>query len=65
MQNLLKEYPHQNFLVQTSYVKALIRIKHEIDNHQAGFAIAEKALPEIENLNPFKKTACNQNKLEK
>ena len=50
LRNLLKEYPHQNFLVQTSYVKALIRIKHEIDNHQGGFAIADKALPEKEML---------------
>ena len=50
LQNLLKEYPHQNFIVQTSYVKALIRIKHEIDNHQGGFAIADKALPENEML---------------
>ena len=46
LQNLLKEYPHQNFIVQTSYVKALVRIKHEIDNHQGGFAIADKGLPE-------------------
>ncbi|MDZ8034065.1 MAG: response regulator transcription factor [Nostoc sp. DedQUE08] len=50
LQNLLKEYPHQNFIVQTSYVKALIRIKHEIDNHQGGFAIADKGLPENEML---------------
>ena len=50
LQNLLKEYPHQNFIVQTSYVKALIRIKHEIDNHQGGFAIADKGLPEDEML---------------
>ncbi len=50
LQTLLKEYPHQNFLVQTSYVKALIRIKHEIDNHQGGFAIADKGLPEDEML---------------
>lgn len=50
LQNLLKEYPHQNFMVQTSYVKALIRIKHEIDNHQGGFAIADKGLPENEML---------------
>lgn len=48
LQNLLKEYPHQNFIVQSSYVKALIRIKHEIDNHQGGFAIADKGLPEDE-----------------
>ncbi|MEM9924531.1 MAG: response regulator transcription factor [Cyanobacteria bacterium P01_D01_bin.50] len=50
LQNLLKEYPHQNFIVQTSYVRALIRIKHEIDNHQGGFAIADKGLPEDEML---------------
>lgn len=50
LQNLLKEYPQQNFIVQTSYVKALVRIKHEIDNHQGGFAIADKGLPEDEML---------------
>ena len=50
LQNLLKEYPLQNLIVQTSYVKALIRIKHEIDNHQGGFAIADKSLPEDEML---------------
>lgn len=50
LHNLLKEYPHQNFIVQTSYVKALIRIKHEIDNHQSGFAIADKGLPQDEML---------------
>jgi DNA-binding NarL/FixJ family response regulator len=50
LQTLLKEYPHQNLMVQSSYVKALIRIKHEIDNHQGGFAIADKGLPEAEML---------------
>lgn len=50
LQILLKEYPDRNFMVQTSYVKALIRIKHEIDNHQGGFAIADKGLPETEML---------------
>lgn len=50
LHNLLKEYSHQNFIVQTSYVKALIRIKHEIDNHQGGFAIADKGLPKNEML---------------
>ncbi|MDZ7968084.1 MAG: hypothetical protein RM368_24555 [Nostoc sp. DedSLP03] len=41
IEQLLKQYPEQNFLVQSSYVKALVRIKHEIDNHQGGFAIAK------------------------
>ncbi|MBG1262692.1 response regulator transcription factor [Nostoc commune] len=50
LQTLLQEYPRQNFMVQTSYVKALVRIKHEIDNHQGGFAIADKGLPENEML---------------
>lgn len=50
IQQLLKQYPEQNFLVQSSYVKALVRIKHEIDNHQGGFAIADKSLPESEML---------------
>lgn len=50
LQTLLKEYPDRNFMVQTSYVKALIRIKHEIDNHQAGFTIADKGLSKAEML---------------
>ncbi|MBW4688784.1 MAG: response regulator transcription factor [Komarekiella atlantica HA4396-MV6] len=50
IKQLLKEYPEQNFLVQSSYVKALVRIKHEIDNHQGGFAIADKNLLESEML---------------
>jgi DNA-binding NarL/FixJ family response regulator len=50
LQTLLKKYPDQNFMVQSSYVKALIRIKHEIDHHQGGFAIADKGLPESEML---------------
>lgn len=50
IKKLLKQYPQQNFLVQSSYVKALIRIKHEIDEHQGGFAIADKGLSESEML---------------
>ncbi|MBW4614064.1 MAG: response regulator transcription factor [Desmonostoc vinosum HA7617-LM4] len=46
LQELFKKYPQQNFLVQSSYVKALVRIKHEIDEHQGGFAIADKGLSE-------------------
>ncbi|BAY37905.1 two-component response regulator [Nostoc sp. NIES-2111] len=50
LQYLLKRYPQQNFLVQSSYVKALVRIKHEIDEHEGGFAIADKGLSESEML---------------
>jgi DNA-binding NarL/FixJ family response regulator len=50
LQQLFKEYPQQKFLVQSSYVKALGRIKHEIDEHEGGFAIADKGLSESEML---------------
>ncbi|MBW4505158.1 MAG: response regulator transcription factor [Scytonematopsis contorta HA4267-MV1] len=46
LKTLLEKYPQQNFMVQTSYVRALIKIRHEIDNHQGGFAIADKRLSE-------------------
>ncbi len=50
IQHLLKQYPQQNLVVQSSYIKALVRIKHEIDEHQGGFAIADKGLSEQEML---------------
>jgi DNA-binding NarL/FixJ family response regulator len=50
IQHLLKQYPQQNLMLQSSYVKALVRIKHEIDEHQGGFAIADKGLSEQEML---------------
>jgi DNA-binding NarL/FixJ family response regulator len=42
---LMQDYPHLNLMVQSSNVKALIRIMPEIDNHQGGFTIADKSLP--------------------
>ncbi|WP_107667989.1 response regulator transcription factor [Cyanothece sp. BG0011] len=44
VQQLIKNYPQLNLMVQSSYVKALIRIKHEIDSHQGGFTLADKGL---------------------
>jgi len=37
--------------VQSSYAKALVRIKYEIDEHQGGFVIADKGLSEQDVLN--------------
>ena len=51
IKHLLNKYPTQNVMVQSSYVKALVRIKYEIDEHQGGFAIADKGLSEQEILN--------------
>ncbi|GFE70790.1 response regulator transcription factor [Chroococcus sp. FPU101] len=50
LQNLMKKYPCLNLMVQSSYVKALVRLKHEIDAHQGGFTIADKSLSEKEML---------------
>ena len=32
LQQLMKGYPNLNLMVQSSYIKALIRLKPEIDN---------------------------------
>ena len=50
IKDLLKKYPNNNFMVQSSYIKALVRIKYEIDEHQGGFVIADKGLSEEEML---------------
>lgn len=51
LKTLMKNYPALNIVVQSSYIKALVRIKHQIDEHQAGFVIANKGLSEKEILN--------------
>ncbi|MEB3218470.1 MAG: response regulator transcription factor [Nostocales cyanobacterium 94392] len=48
IKNLLNKYPDLNLMVQSSYTKALVRIKYEIDEHQGGFVIADKGLSEQE-----------------
>lgn len=51
IKNLLNKYPTQNVMVQSSYPKALVRIKYEIDEHQGGFVITDKGLSEQDMLN--------------
>ncbi|MEG4217960.1 response regulator transcription factor [Microcoleus sp. Pol14C6] len=41
---LMQDYPQLNLMVQSSNVKALVRIMPEIDNHQGGFTIADKSV---------------------
>ncbi|MGK7903553.1 MAG: response regulator [Hormoscilla sp.] len=45
LQQLMSKYPELNLMIQSSYVKALIRIQPEIENHQGGFTIVDKSLP--------------------
>ncbi len=51
IKHLLNKYPTQNLMVQSSYAKALVRIKYEIDEHQGGFVVADKGLSEKDMLN--------------
>lgn len=51
LKTLMKKYPTLNLVVQSSYIKALVRIKREIDDHEGGFVIANKGLSEQEILN--------------
>ncbi|CBN54859.1 MULTISPECIES: response regulator transcription factor [Kamptonema] len=48
---LFKNYPTLNLIVQSTYIKALVRIKPNIDAHKGGFAVADKSLSSQEMLN--------------
>jgi len=42
---LMQDCPDLNLMVQSSNIKALVRLMPEIDNHQGGFTLADKSLP--------------------
>lgn len=44
LRSLLPKYPKLHFVVQSAHVKALVQLKASIDQHQAGFTIADKSL---------------------
>ncbi|NES71186.1 MAG: response regulator transcription factor, partial [Okeania sp. SIO2D1] len=50
LKTLMQNYPQQNFLVQSTYVKTLVRIQPEIDAHEGGFTIADKGISSQEML---------------
>jgi CheY-like chemotaxis protein len=50
LEKLLKQSPTLNLMVQSSYVKSLVKLKQDIDNHEGGFTIADKAISEPEML---------------
>ena len=47
---LMKNYPTLNLVVQSSYVKALVRIKPDMDAYEGGFTVADKGLSSQEML---------------
>jgi DNA-binding NarL/FixJ family response regulator len=50
LRTLMHDYPTLNLTVQSTYVKALVRIKPEIDKHGGGFTVADKGLSSKEML---------------
>lgn len=50
LKTVMKKYPNLNLVVQSTYVKALVRIKPDIDAHKGGFTVADKSLSSKEML---------------
>jgi DNA-binding NarL/FixJ family response regulator len=44
LREVMKLYPELNLMVYSSNIKVLVQLKHQIDNHQGGFTIADKGL---------------------
>ncbi len=47
---LMKKYPTLNLVVQSTHVKALVRVRPDIDAHKGGFTVADKSLSSKEML---------------
>ena len=45
LQQIMADYPDLNVVIQSSMIKALIRLMPDIDRHQGGFTTADKGLP--------------------
>lgn len=44
LRQVMKHYPEQNIAIQSTYIKALVRVRSEIDSHQGGFTIVDKGM---------------------
>jgi DNA-binding NarL/FixJ family response regulator len=42
LRDIMKLYPELNLMVYSSNIRVLVQLKHQIDNHQGGFTIADK-----------------------
>lgn len=50
LRTLMKKYPTLNLVVQSTHVKALVRVRPDIDAHKGGFTVADKSLSSKEML---------------
>lgn len=44
LRTLMEKHPHLNLMVQSTYVRSLVRIRPEIDSHTGGFTVTDKGL---------------------
>lgn len=44
LRQVMKQHPEQNIAIQSTDIKALVRVRSEIDSHQGGFTIIEKSM---------------------
>ncbi|MEO0869966.1 MAG: response regulator transcription factor [Cyanobacteria bacterium J06642_11] len=44
LRKVMKNHPEQNLAIQSTYIKALVRVRSEIDSHQGGFTIVDKSM---------------------
>ena len=51
LKTMMKKYPNLNLVVQSTYLKSLVRIKPDIDTYKGGFTVADKSLSSKEMLN--------------
>ncbi len=48
IREIMRLYPDLNLMIYSSNIKVLVQLKHQIDNHQGGFTIADKILETVE-----------------
>ncbi|MBT9311807.1 response regulator [Leptothoe kymatousa] len=44
LRQVMRQYPEQNIAIQSTHVKALVRVRSEIDSHQGGFTTVDKSM---------------------
>lgn len=44
LKNIMQNYPQVNIVIQSAYIKALVRMRYEISSHSGGFTVVDKSL---------------------
>ncbi|MEB3219916.1 MAG: response regulator [Nostocales cyanobacterium 94392] len=44
LKNIIENYPQLNIVIQSAEIKALVRMRYEINSHSGGFTVVDKSL---------------------